>query len=112
MPNIFSPDIYWLENIKNSAILTVITSVGIYILRTFIKMAMSSFHLSRDAKERNKLSIFYLALIEDDAVTDKERAIVLNSLFSRADTGLLKGDSGPTMSNNISDLVDLFKNTK
>lgn len=111
-PNVFSKENNWFENIKNSAIVTVMTSICIYILRTTIKMAMSSFHLSRDAKERNKLSVFYLSLIEDDAVTDKERAIILNALFSRSDTGLLKGDSSPTMTNNVSDLVEVFKNIK
>lgn len=111
-PNVFSKENHWLENVKNSAIVTVTTSICIYILRTTMKMAMSSFHLSRDAKERNTLSVFYLSLIEDDAVTDKERAIVLNALFSRSDTGLLKGDSSPTMTSNVSDLVEVLKKIK
>ena len=42
------------------------------------------------------------------AVTDKERALVINSLFSRADTGLLKGDSTPVMSQNVTELVEAF----
>lgn len=96
----------WTYVFKLSAMFAVITSVGVYVLRLFVKMATSSFHLARDAKERNKLSYFYLALIEKKAITDKERAIVLNSLFSRADTGLLKGDSSPMMSSNVTDLVD------
>lgn len=96
----------WTYIFKLSAMLAVITSVGVYILRLLVKMATSSFHLARDAKERNRLSYFYLALIEKKAITDKERAIVLNSLFSRADTGLLKGDSSPVMSSNVTDLVD------
>jgi len=106
MPNIFSQESHWFDIFKNSAILTIIASIAIYMLRLFVKLTMSSFHLSRDAKERNKLSYFYLALIEKKAVTEKERAIVLNSLFSRADTGLLKGDSTPTMSNNVTELVN------
>ena len=61
--------------------------------------------MARDAKERNKLTYFYLALIEKNAVTEKERAIILNSLFSRSDTGLLKGESGPSMSANVTDLT-------
>jgi len=91
-------------------ILTVITSVLVYLVRYFIKMAMSSFHLSRDARERENLSHFYLALIENGAVTEKERAIILNSLFSRSDSGLLKGDSSPTMLTNPSDLIDTLRN--
>ena len=106
LPNIFSEDAHWFDIFKNSAIVTVVASVAIYILHLFVKLATSSIHLSRDAKERNKLTYFYLALIEGKAVTEKERAIVLNSLFSRSDTGLLKGDSAPTMSATLSDLVD------
>lgn len=106
LPNLFSEDSHWIDVFKNSAIITVIMSIAVYILRLFVKMTVSSFHLSRDAKERNKLTYFYLALIEKKAVTEKERAIILNSLFSRADTGLLKGDSSPTMSHNVTELVD------
>lgn len=106
VPNLFSEDSHWIDVLKNSAIITVVTSIAVYILRLFVKMTMSSFHLSRDAKERNKLTYFYLSLIERKAVTDKERAIILNSLFSRADTGLLKGDSSPTMSGNVTELVE------
>lgn len=109
LPNLFSVDSHWIDVFKNYAILTVITSIAVYILRLLVKMAVSSFHLSRDAKERNKLTYFYLALIEKNAVTEKERAIILNSLFSRADTGLLKGDSSPTMSGNVSELVETMK---
>ena len=71
-----------------------------------IYMCMSCYHQARDAEERSKLASFYLALIEKGAVTDKERALVINSLFSRADTGLLKGDSTPVMSQNVTELVD------
>lgn len=106
LPNLFSKDSHWMDVFKNSAIITVITSIAVYVLRLFVKMTVSSFHLSRDARERNKLTYFYLSLIEKKAVTEKERAIILNSLFSRANTGLLKGDSSPTMSGNITDLVN------
>lgn len=109
LPNIFTEDSHWVDVFKNSAIITVITSVAVYILRIMVKMAMSSFHLARDAKERHNLSYFYLALIQDKAITDKERALVINALFSRSDTGLLKSEAGPTMSNNVMDLVDTVK---
>lgn len=105
---IFSPEANWIENLKNSAILTLIASIGIYILRLTTKMALSSHHLADDARERENLSYFYLSLIEKGAVTDKERALVLNALFSRSDTGLLKGDSSPSMPSNISDLASII----
>ena len=105
LPNMFNESSHWFEVFKNSAIITVITSVAVYMLRLFVKLSTSSFHLASDARERNKLTYFYLALIEKKAVTEKERAIILNSLFSRADTGMLKGDSSPTMSGNVAELV-------
>lgn len=72
-------------------------------------MAMSSYHLARDSKEREQLAYFYLSLMQTNGVTDKERAIILNSLFSRSDTGLLKGDSSPVMSSNVTDIIDKIK---
>ena len=95
---------HWFNTIRITAMLTVITSVLIYGLRVAVKLTMSSFHLARDARERKQLTYFYLALINEKAVTDKERELIMTSLFSRADTGLLKGDSSPEMpSINISD---------
>lgn len=106
VPNVFDADSHWFDILKNSAIVTVIAGVAIYVLRIFVKMALSSFHLGRDAKEREQLSYYYLSLIEGKAITDRERALIINSLFSRSDTGLLKGDSAPTMATNISDIIE------
>lgn len=63
-----------------------------------VKKAMfSSFHLARDAEERENLTVFYLSLIKDSTITQEDRSLVLQSLFSRADTGMLKDDGNPTM---------------
>ena len=78
------------------------------MLRLFVRMCMSCYHQARDAEERSKLASFYLSLFEKGVVSDKERALVINSLFSRADTGLLKRDSGPVMSQNVTELVEAF----
>lgn len=106
IPSLFAETSYWMDILKNTAILSVITGVAIYILRITVKLSMSSFHLSRDAKEREQLSYFYLALMESKGITEQERILVISSLFSRADTGLLKGDSAPTMPQNISDIIN------
>ena len=101
-------DASWFGVIRNYVILTATVGIGVYMLRFCVRMCMSCYHQARDAEERSKLAIFYLALIEKNAVTDKERALVINSLFSRVDTGLLKGDSTPIMSQNVTELVDAF----
>lgn len=110
LPNLFSKDSHWIDVFKNSAIITIFLSVAVYILRLFVKLATSSFHLARDAKERNKLAYFYLALIVKGAVNEKERSIILNALFSRADTGLLKGDSAPTMPTGVTEIIGKLNN--
>jgi hypothetical protein len=69
----------------------------IFLVRTFTKLTMSSYHLYRDAQERKQLTYLYLALKHESNVSDGDRHIILQSLFSRSDTGLLKEDSGPTM---------------
>jgi|GEM_PF-1667803 len=81
--------------IRNMAILSVIVAAIMYVLGMMVKVSMSSFHLARDAKEREQLSYFYLALSKNGLVDEKERELVLSALFSRFDTGMLKGDSSP-----------------
>jgi hypothetical protein len=66
-------------------------------IRALTKVMFSSFHLSRDAQERFTLTYFYLALINDSKIEPDDRKLIIQSLFSRSDTGLLKEDSGPTM---------------
>lgn len=109
-PSLFDYNGDWYLIFKNTALLTVITSIAIYILRITVKLCMSSTHLARDSKEREQLAYFYLALSKDGEVSDKERAIILNALFSRSDTGLLKGDSAPVMSTNVADIINKSQN--
>lgn len=92
-------------SIKWSIVLITLISFLAFLIRTFTKLVFSSFHLSRDAQERKQLTIVYLALKENNAVSDADRSIILQSLFSRADTGLLKEDSSPTMPTSIIEKV-------
>jgi F0F1-type ATP synthase membrane subunit b/b' len=90
-----------IKGIKWSIILLTIVSLLAFTIKILSKMTFSSFHLSRDAEEREQLTHFYLALKKDTAIEPEERQLILQSLFSRADTGLLKDDSSPTMPTSI-----------
>lgn len=81
-------------------VITFISFVA-FCIRALIKVMFSSFHLARDCEERYTLTYFYLSLTKESEVSQEDRQLVMQSLFSRADTGLLKDDSGPTMSNDI-----------
>lgn len=89
------------QAIKWSIIYITFISFLAYGIRALNKVAFSSFHLARDAEEKEQLTYVYLALIKDNAVDEKDKNLILQSLFSRADTGLLKDDSGPTMPNDM-----------
>ena len=67
---------------------------------------MSSLHLSRDAEERKQLAYVYLALRNDKVLKDDERQLVFQAIFSRADTGLFKEDSSPTMSGMLERMIN------
>ncbi len=61
----------------------------------------------RDAEEREQLTYLYLSLNQNSQLDSSSRDIVLQALFSRTDTGLLAGDSSPSMPG----LNELIKST-
>ena len=69
----------------------------ISLMKLLSKMTFSSFHLMRDAQEREQLTYLYLALTHESEIDKSSRDIVLQSLFSRSETGLLVKENGPTM---------------
>lgn len=108
---IISPD--WVFNtvfegnkiaiVRWSIVFIALISLLIFIIKAITKVMFSAFHLARDAEERHTLTFFYLALLNDpkSEIKDEERKLIIQSLFSRADTGLLKGDSSPEMPNDF-----------
>ncbi|WP_429843919.1 DUF6161 domain-containing protein [Brevibacillus sp. FIR094] len=105
---IFEGNHFTANSIKASLLLVLFTSIAIYLIRLFVLLAQSAYHLSRDAKERYQLTYVYLALIKEKGASEAERSIILQALFSRADTGLLKGDSSPAMPDGM--LSQIMKN--
>lgn len=87
--------------VRWSIVFIALISLLAFAIRAITKVMFSSFHLARDAEERHTLTFFYLALLKDTNFNDDDRKLILQSLFSRAETGLLKDDSGPTMPNDI-----------
>jgi len=86
-----------ISNLKATIVLTLIVSAFIYIIRLLVKLATSAYHLSRDAKERYQLTHIFLSMVKDKSIENSDKHIILQSLFSRADTGLLKGDHSPVL---------------
>lgn len=80
--------------------ITLLTLIA-FIVKALSKYMFSSYHLARDAEERHTLTFFYLALSKDTTINDDDRKLIIQSLFSRSDTGLLKEDSSPTMPSEV-----------
>ena len=87
--------------IRWSIVYITFVSFMAYGIRAITKVMFSSFHLARDAQERHTLTYFYLSLLKNSSIDEKERHLIMQSLFSRSDTGLLKEDSAPTMPNDF-----------
>jgi len=86
-----------LSTLEGAVIFAAILSSFVFATRTLSRLTFSAFHLQRDAEEREQLTHLYLALSKDTEVDAESRKIVLQSLFSRAETGLITNESGPTM---------------
>lgn len=89
--------------VKWSIIYITFISFQVFILRVLHRVVFSSFHLARDAEEREQLTYVYLSLKHETDITESDRILVLQSIFARADTGLLKDDTSPTMPGGVVD---------
>lgn len=94
-------------NIPRMGIVVFILAIYTYLVRLIAKLAFSALHLMRDAQEREQLTYVYLSLINEKGIDEKSRGIVLQSLFSRTETGLLANENGPTMP--LSDVLQAMK---
>lgn len=89
-----------LKSMQGTILFVTLITIYALAVQAISKMVFSSYHLQRDAEEREQLAYVYLALTNEEKHIDEEsRRIVLQALFSRADTGLLGKDSSPTMPN-------------
>ena len=88
-----------LDTIQGVVIFGALIAVYAFLVRTLSRLSFSAFHLMRDAEEREQLTYLYLSLIDEKKIDEASRDIILQALFSRSETGLLAGETGPTMPN-------------
>ena len=72
------------------SMLVLITAFMIYIIKVEIKFLTSSWHLRTAYQQKAALTRFYQALVADGAViSEEERLLIMRSLFSEVNTGLV-----------------------
>jgi hypothetical protein len=86
-----------LDTLQGVVIFGSILAVYAFLVKTISKLTFSSFHLMRDSEEREQLTYLYLALNNEGQIDKSSRELILQALFCRSETGLLSGESGPTM---------------
>lgn len=92
--------------VYSSIILLAMISLVVYVLRIFIKLAISSKHLMEEYKQKYSLTYFYLSLVNSGNIDDeKSQNIILTSLFTKADTGLIKNDGSNEMDKTLLSLL-------
>lgn len=87
--NLFSTEM----PVYSSIIILSMICLIIYIIRLFVKIMMSSKHLSEEYRQKYVLTYFYLSLVNSGNIDEKLGNIILSLLFTKADTGLIKSDS-------------------
>lgn len=86
-----------LNTLQGVILFGSIGAVYAYLLRVLSRLTFSSYHLMRDAQEREQLTYLYLSLSKDNPEVQESRELILQALFCRSETGLLGQEHGPTM---------------
>lgn len=79
--------------VYSSIIIFSMIALIIYVIKLFIKMTISSKHLSEEYHQKYVLTYFYLSLLNDGKLDEKQANVILATLFAKADTGLIKNDN-------------------
>lgn len=88
---LFTANLPEIPLLSSSFLAVALITFCVYIIRVFVKIALSNSHLTAAYRQKAAMTYFYLSLMEKEkAVSDEERALILNSLFSSVDTGLVK----------------------
>ncbi|MET3710274.1 hypothetical protein ABIC65_000954 [Sphingomonas trueperi] len=90
----------WLHELIFTASATLLyLTIYLWMTRILVRMMLSEHHLAVDARSREAMADTYLGLIaENEAADEKDRAIILNSLFRPVTDGLVKDDALPLIS--------------
>lgn len=86
-----------LDTVQGIVIFSTVLALYAFLIRILSRLAFSAFHLMRDAEEREQLTYLYLSLTNEKVTDEASRNLILQALFSRSQTGLLSGESGPSM---------------
>lgn len=93
---LYSFDLPKIPFLSTSFIAIAIITFMIYLVRVFVKITLSSRHLQMAYEQKSALTYFYLSLGKyKGELTEEERVLAIQSLFTPVDTGLVKASELP-----------------
>lgn len=84
------------------ALMIFASSSIFWIIRITVKIALSNLHLSEDAYERVVMIQTYLSFIQEGEIEEKDKELILSSLFRQSNIGIIKDESSVTITDIIS----------
>jgi hypothetical protein len=75
-----------------------VTAILLWAMRLVVRLYMSQHHLTIDADERAAMLKTFLALSEQEKVTEADLALVLAAVFRPTPDGIIRDDGAPTLS--------------
>lgn len=81
------------------------SSSAFWIIRITVKIALSNLHLSEDAYERVVMIQTYLSFVNEGQIDEKDKKLILSSLFRPSNIGIIKDESSVT----VADIITAFK---
>lgn len=92
-------------NLLKYGFMVLCISLGIWIIRILMKIALSNYHLSIDANERVIMIRTYLALLkEGSGFSEDDKKVILDNIFRPTNHGIIKDESSVTVTDIISSL--------
>ncbi len=88
----------------------IFVSAAIYIVRWFVKYTISEHHQYGNAKEKHIMIMTYLALYDENMVSEDQRSLVLQAIFTPSSDGLISDDAAAMPS--LGDVVKASKQPK
>ena len=88
-------DVAIANAIPRLGIVLLTVTLGVWPLRLLTKTLLSQLHLASDSRHRATVLTTYLAMLEANKLDDKERKVILETLFRPASTGVVKDDGAP-----------------
>ena len=87
-------------------VFVAVATLSLWPLRILSRILLSNVHLAADAEERAVLAQTYLSLLRgEEGLADTDRRLILDTLFRRTATGIVKDDAVPS---GAQELIDRF----